>query len=182
MAFCARCSDGRLEGGASVTHDELCNRGLAWLRGTRRCNPVYSRNASCREIPDAIGWSSSYKWHGSTVLECKTSVSDFYADKKKRISFVHRQHGWTYRGRLARVFANQQDFDRILLPVMGDFRFYVCESGLLTPELVEAHAADHGLIYVSGRKMTIVREAPRRSDVDKDSEIRYLRFAIINGK
>jgi hypothetical protein len=65
---------------------------------------------------------------------------------------------------------------------MGDFRFYFCLPELLSCELIEEKAPDHGLIYLDGRRVRIVRSAPRRTLVDKDSEIRYLRFAIINAK
>lgn len=75
-----------------MTHEKLCDRAVRWLRGTRRCNPVYSRNASCAEIPDAIGWSSSYYWYGSTVIECKASVPDFYADQRKKFVWQHGEH------------------------------------------------------------------------------------------
>lgn len=142
------------------THNELCLRAVQWLRGTRRCNPVYSLNASCAEIPDAIGWSSTYGWRGSTVIECKTSIADFYADQRKRFR-------WGLKTEVSR---------------MGDYRFYLCEPGIITPELVANKAPDHGLIYRYGHAMKIVIPAPRRETVDKDSEIRYLRFAIINGK
>ena len=65
---------------------------------------------------------------------------------------------------------------------MGDYRFYLCEPGIITAELVADKSPDHGLIYRHGHAMKIVIPAPRRETVDKDSEIRYLRFAIINGK
>jgi hypothetical protein len=165
-----------------MNHTELCLRALRWLRGTRRCNPVYSLNASCAEVPDAIGWASTYRWEGSTVIECKTSVSDFYADKQKRIGWkdesghIHTAH-W-----ITKKQAQENGFTQVELPMMGDFRFYLCEPGIISVELVEKHAPDHGLIYREGRAMRIVRQAPKRTNVDKDSEIRYLRFAIINAK
>jgi hypothetical protein len=37
-------------------------------------------------------------------------------------------------------------------------------------------------IEVHGRQVIVVIDAPRRFDVNKDGEIRYLRFAIINRK
>lgn len=59
----------------------------------------------------------------------------------------------------------------------------MCSPGVLSAELVEKHAADHGLLWVEGRRVRILREAKRRETlVDKDGEIRYLRFAIINRK
>ena len=163
-----------------MTHDELCERGKRWLSGTRRCNPVFSRCASCAEIPDAIGWSSD----GSTVIECKTSLSDFYADKKKRFMWQHPEHeNWRLnRDRITLKRAKEEGFKLIEVPMMGNFRFYMCEPGIITPAMVEEHAPDHGLVWKDGRKMTVVRVAPERKLVDRESEIRFLRFAIINGK
>jgi hypothetical protein len=163
-----------------MDHTSLCERARRWLSGTRRCKPVFSNNASCREIPDAIGWSSST---GSTVVECKTSVSDFYADQKKHFRWA--KEGITHWYKMSRITAKQaseEGYERFPVLMMGDFRFYLCEQGVLTPELVAEKMPDHGLGYVCGRSIRIVIPAPRRKLVDKDSEIRYLRFAIINQK
>ena len=65
---------------------------------------------------------------------------------------------------------------------MGDYRFYLCSTNVLTEELVRKHAPDHGLLWLEGSRIKIVRNAPKRELVDKDSEIRYLRFTIINNK
>jgi hypothetical protein len=166
-----------------VTHSELCIRAVRWLRGTRRCNPVYSLNASCAEIPDAIGWSSAHGWYGSTIIECKTSLNDFYADQKKRYGWKHPDYNWHLSAdRFTLKRAKEAGYERVDIPLMGDFRFYLCDAGLLLPELVSEKAPDHGLIYRDGKAMRIIRPAPRREQVDKDAEIRYLRFAIINGK
>jgi hypothetical protein len=164
-----------------VTHDWLCKRANTWLRGTRRCEPVFSNCASCDEIPDAIGWSSVWNWRGSTVIECKTSVSDFYADKKKRVVYEDKF------GRIGsyvplRTTRKMEGFKEVEIPLMGDFRFYMCVDGLLNDELIQDHQPDHGLLWVSGRKVRIVRPAPRRENVNLPAEIRYLRFAIINRK
>ena len=166
-----------------MTHDELCARARRWLSGTRRCNPVFSNLASCAEIPDAIGWSSAYGWYGSTVIECKISVSDFYADKKKWSAWKHPNREHTYPAkRLSKKQAAEMGYAQIQIPAMGDYRFYLCEPGIISVALVAEHAPDHGLIYRDGHAMRIVRPAPRRTLVDKNAEIRYLRFAIINGK
>src|SRR5580704_18029462 len=165
-----------------MTHEELCERARRCLSGTRRCKPVFSNIASCAEIPDAIGWSSAYKWEGSTVIECKTSVSDFYADKQKRLGwkddngYVHTSY-W-----VTRKTAQERGWTEIELPMMGDYLFYLCLPGVISAELVEKHAPDHGLIYRHGHAMRIMRPAPKRTAVDREAEIRYLRFAIINGK
>lgn len=167
-----------------MNHGELCQRAIRWLRGTRRCSPVYSNCASCAEVPDAIGWSSACHWSGSTVIECKTSVSDFYADQKKRFVWQSTEHEGLRHPmkRLTIKKAAEMGFVKSEVPMMGDFRFYLCEPGILTAELVTEKAPCHGLIYRDGHAMRIIKEAPRREKVDKDSEIRYLRFAIINAK
>lgn len=169
-----------------MTHNELCERAILWLRGTRRCEPVFSRCASCSEIPDAIGWSSAYGWRGSTVVECKTSVGDFYADLRKAFLWKHPEHSlWTYpAGRISAKSALLQGYEKVRLPLMGNYRFYFCEDGVLPLYLIEEKAPDHGLIYKQGRRIKIVRPAPKREEQwwDKDAEIRFLRFTIINGK
>lgn len=170
-----------------MTHTELCDRACRWLAGSRQCNPVFSRIASCSEVPDAIGWSSRFQWSGSIVVECKTSAGDFHSDRRKYTAFKDPQYDFTYSGRRSRITkreATERGYEVFQIPRMGNFRFYMCEPGILSVELVAKHAPDHGLVYVPDkRRVIIVRPAPRRVDlVDRDGEIRYLRFAIINQK
>lgn len=168
----------------SWTHEQLCERARRWLAGSRKCRPVFSNIGSCREIPDAIGWSSCYKFPGSTVIECKTSREDFRADKKKRIAWRDPKFGFEYPGsRIPFKEAAAQGYERLTIPVMGDYRFYMCPIGVISKEMIDEDAPDHGLLIVDGRAVWKYIDAPRRTvDVNKDAEIRYLRFAIINGK
>jgi hypothetical protein len=119
-------------------------------------------------------------------VECKTSRSDFYADRRKYIAYHEHQFGWRYAAvRITAKEAQERGYTEISLPRMGDFRFYMCEADVLPVDLVTKHAPEHGLIYVEGtRRVRIVIPATRREAamIDKDSEIRYLRFAIINNK
>lgn len=64
-----------------MTHDELVARAVHWLKGTKKCIAILAEvRSGTVEIPDAIGWTfRSY----STLVECKVSRSDFYADKWK---------------------------------------------------------------------------------------------------
>lgn len=169
-----------------MTHEELCARARQWLSGSRRCNPVFSNCASCGEIPDAIGWSSQWRSRGCIVVECKTSVRDFRIDEQKYQFWQHpKDERWTYpRSRLTLEEAQAEGWMLMNLPRMGDFRFYFCEQGLITPEMVEKVAPDHGLAYRTGRSVRVVREAMKRDEkmIDRLSEVRYLRFAIINRK
>jgi hypothetical protein len=167
-------------------HEELCERARRWLRSNRRCEPVFSNVASCGEIPDAIGWSSTWKHRGSIVVECKASLSDFHADKWKYTMFVYPGrstiYSAKYHGGVKRL--KEEGYVEQSISSMGDYRFFMCYAGVIPVEVVEKHRPDHGLLWVDGRRVRILREAPRREEpaVDLRSEIRFLRFAIINGK
>lgn len=168
-----------------MTHAELCEHARRWLSGTMRCDPVFSNCASCSEVPDAIGWSSRWKSYGSIVIECKTSHTDFLKDKRKAIAYRHPDRpGDTHGGRrIARAVALREGY--VVEPVdrMGDYRYFMVEDGSVADVLdVAKHSPDHGLLEVRGRRIFIAREAPRRSRVDYPGEVRFLRFAIINGK
>ena len=91
-----------------MTHDELVQSAERWLRTTKGCGVVLSerRCGGSHEIPDAIGWKSSY-W--STLVECKTSRADFLRDMKK---FFRREANYG----------------------MGQRRYYLTPTGLVKPE------------------------------------------------
>lgn len=84
--------------------------------------------------------------------------------------------------RITQREAKERGYTSIVIPAMGDYRFYFCERGILNEELIAEYMPDHGLLWFDGRAIRTVRPAPKREMVDKDSEIRYLRFAIINRK
>ena len=87
-------------------HKELVDRAERWLLKTCGCGFVLSELVSNNEeIPDAIGFRDGF----SVLIECKTSRSDFMADKRKRF----------------RVDPSQG---------MGAFRFYLCPEGVIHPE------------------------------------------------
>lgn len=162
-----------------MKHQELCERAVRWLEGARHCDPVLGGIASAGEVPDAIGWSSAYKHRGSTLVECKTSKSDFYADKAKYLQVRHREHGWTYPlRRIGR--AERKDYEVEPIPCMGDYRFFMSEPGIITPEMVTNTRPDHGLLWVTGRTVKNIIDAPRRDNACHPMEIRVLRFALIH--
>jgi hypothetical protein len=134
-----------------MTHTELCERACSWLRGSRRCGVVLSGIASTEEIPDAIGWSTSWRKSGSTVIECKVSLSDFRRDKLKKHD--------------ARI---------------GNRRYFMVPRGLVSAERVATDYPDHGLLWVRGRIVTIEREAMDRPDANLRSENRLLYFALVH--
>jgi hypothetical protein len=63
-----------------MTHAQLVERAVAWLRGYR-CGVVLSEQACVSgEMPDAIGWKRASH---SVLVECKISRPDFVADRDK---------------------------------------------------------------------------------------------------
>jgi len=107
--------------GAGMTHAELINRAGKWLARSRRCPVVFTETGcfTLFERPDAIAWTT----RGVSILvECKASVNDFYADRRKP-------------SRIAPALLG-----------IGQERWYMAEAGLLTgrplPEgwgLLEVH-------------------------------------------
>ena len=65
-----------------MTHDELVERAVKWLKSTGRCGVAVPELVTyCDESPDAIGWRSEGQI--CVLIECKASRSDFLSDKKK---------------------------------------------------------------------------------------------------
>lgn len=83
------------------SHSELVEIGYKWCLS--RCGFAFKELATINsENPDVIGFNSG----GTFVLEAKTSLSDFHADKKK----------WFRK--------NPEEG-------MGDWRFFICQKGLI---------------------------------------------------
>jgi hypothetical protein len=63
-----------------MTHPQLVQKAVEWLRGYR-CGVVLSEQACLSgEMPDAIGWKRACH---SVLVECKISRADFLADRDK---------------------------------------------------------------------------------------------------
>lgn len=137
-----------------MTHGELVNRAEVWLRSAGklscRFNAHFMYPARCgvvltelttwaEETPDVIGWREGF----SVLLECKTSRSDYYADKSK-------------------------PFRTIPLQGMGNYRFYFTPSGLLVQKNLPEH---WGLLEVKGRSVQIVRPAMYQPCNDRNEKI-----------
>lgn len=115
----------------SLTHDELTNRAVRWLENTKRCQLVLkeARGGWSAEQPDAIG----FKNRQSFLVEAKTSRSDFKKDFQKYTRHPRATH-WG----------------------MGQFRYYICEPGLITiPDLPDKW----GLLYVKPKIISVVKDA-----------------------
>lgn len=63
-----------------MTHAQLVDRAVRWLRWYR-CGVVLSEQACASgEMPDAIGWKQACH---SVLVECKVTRADFLADRAK---------------------------------------------------------------------------------------------------
>lgn len=99
---------------AGLTHKRLCELAQAWLErpnGKRGpgCQFAFAETAElgAKEIPDAIG----FRYDGSVLVECKTSRSDFIADKAKTFRIA------THEG-------------------MGVYRYFMAPAGIITHQSV----------------------------------------------
>jgi len=124
-----------------MTHAELVARAERWLRNTIGCGAVlteltaYTRSG---EVPDAIGWSNGR----SILVECKTTRSDFQADRLKR--------------------ARRPD-----IAAIGHWRFYLAPPGVLDPDglpygwgLYEVHG--RSVRHAGGRRYANATTPPFR--------------------
>lgn len=119
-----------------MTHKELTDVAVRWLRGTRRCSVVLSEKGT-NEVCDAIGWTDLRRFPRSIVVECKVSVADFKADQRK----PHRQDPWWG---------------------LGMERWYLTPRGLLWEQVVsDAWPERWGLLEVTeAGRITVRRVAP----------------------
>jgi hypothetical protein len=63
-----------------MTHSQLVEKAIRWLR-SYRCGVILSEQACVSgEMPDAIGWKRACH---SVLVECKVTRSDFLADRAK---------------------------------------------------------------------------------------------------
>lgn len=139
-----------------MTHADLCSIAVKWLKransaGGPGCHVAVSecRSGWTGEVPDAIGFRAAGSLDdGSVVVECKTSRSDFLADRKK----AHRVNGGC-----------------------GNWRYFMAPEGIISPdELPERW----GLLIVNSRghvKTVAGLAVMYRESYAKDSDIAYWR-------
>ena len=73
-------AEGRKPEAESMTHTQMVERAVRWLR-SYRCGVVLSEQACVSgEMPDAIGWKQACH---SVLVECKVTRGDFLADREK---------------------------------------------------------------------------------------------------
>jgi len=102
-----------------LTHAHLVNAAYTWVLKNASCGVAFREfnTFACNgEYPDVIGFGSG----SSTLIECKVSRADYFADAKK-------------------LFRSKPELG------MGDFRYYCCPTGLIKKEELPE---GWGLIYV----------------------------------
>lgn len=120
-------------------HNQLVRKAAEWLFRTKRCSVVITEMCGgSTETPDAIGW----KGHGSILVECKTSRSDFQADQKK-ISRRHTPHA------------------------IGAYRYYLTMPGIIPIRLLPPK---WGLLEMQGSKVRLLIEAEYFDDTNHGYE------------
>ena len=156
-----------------MTHNDLCLTAVKWLQransaGGPGCHVAISecRSGWTGEIPDAIGFRAAGFDDGSTVVECKTSRSDFLADRKK----AHRISGG-----------------------LGNWRYFMAPAGLIRADelpagwgLLEVNQRGHvkviaGLAAYYREGYDVVREQTQtwRHEADRDRE-QFLLVKLLN--
>ena len=127
-----------------MTHAVLVGRAVRWLRNTMKCHAVLREfHCTANEIPDAIGW----RYARAIVVECKTSVADYYADRQKPAWRAGRLVGWK--------------------------RYYLTTPRLIDP-LANTLPTGFGLLEYDGRIVHVRVQAQERSDADRHEEVRIL--------
>lgn len=112
-------------------HAALVELAARWLRSTRKCALVATER-NCQkagESPDAIGWLPGGH---SILVECKTTIGDFYADRRKP--------------------------SRLGAPAMGRERWYLTGDGLLADR--ELPPGWGWLVVRNGRVFRVVHATP----------------------
>ncbi len=120
-------------------HKELVEIAYNWVLKSTSCGVAFKElNTLCSngEIPDVIGFAG---WGHSVVVECKTSRSDFLADKKK-------------------LFRQNPNLG------MGSQRFYMCPTGIIT---INDLPNGWGLIYVNDKGKTRVIYSNYKGNIEE---------------
>ena len=127
-----------------MTHGELVDRAVRWLRGAGGCSVVFAEfmGVGVWEKPDAIGFSC---W-GSALIECKVSRSDFRHDAEK-------------------------PFRRNPSLGMGARRYFMVPEGLVG---IDEIPDGWGMLYVKSRHVRKVLESKGFPDRARCSEMSFL--------
>lgn len=129
-----------------MTHKESVRRISNWLRNSKGHSVVMAELvASVEEHPDVIGWKYGY----STLIECKVSRSDFFADKEKTFRQCEE------RG-------------------MGNVRYFAAPHGVLQPQDIPD---GWGLLEIRDHQVRELKQ-PEPKTANKTNEVIMLTSAI----
>lgn len=146
-----------------TSHSDLVERAVRWLKNSAQyptpgsyhpfqkvsCSVVFSEIVTCTsETPDAIGWCHSGDI--SILIECKTTLSDFYSDRHK----LFRKE--PYMG-------------------VGDYRYYLTPKGMVKETMTLPDG--WGLLEIFGKQIRVIR-APSKMVKNKKSETNMLWSAV----
>ena len=125
-------------------HSKLVEKARVWL--FRNCPVVLTEINSVSEAPDALGFQNGL----SILIECKTSTSDYYADRRK-------------------PFRTKPELG------IGDYRYYLAPKGLLSKVKLRE---GWGLLVLCGGGVSKIKAATKFPIVNKWQEIALLQSAI----
>lgn len=133
-----------------ISHDELCQKGAAWLKRKHHCKVVVTQKCIMTdEQHDVIGWvGRGYSW----LIEVKVSRADFLKDKKK-FHRIHPQMG------------------------MGDERYYLAPAGLIK---LDELPDDWGLLEWSKGRIYKSMKAKQQKQKRMVEEIRRLVSLVLH--
>lgn len=130
-----------------INHAELVKRAVAWLKYNQRCTIVGNELSTIiSETPDVLGFKGGF----STLIECKASRSDFFADSKKQ-------------------------FRRTPGEGMGNTRYYMAPVRLIEPHELPPM---WGLLEVYESRIRVKHKGELFEDVNKTGEVAFLTSII----
>lgn len=132
-----------------MTHYELCRAAAAKFVKSQYLALWEYQSFACSEFPDVLVYT---KQGGTVLYEIKMSRADFLADSKKdaRIKYKNRIYpSWAVktkdnqlRGRIERIDMKFRimapELYYIEKPHLGSRRYFVCPSGLISPDELPA--------------------------------------------
>lgn len=142
----------------TLTHRELTERAAKWLRNSCRvphyhdadrliscrCSVVFTERVGGQEIVDAIGYNRAGR--RTVVIECKTSLRDFFADQDKKCR---------RRPELG----------------MGSFRFYLAEPDIIP---IDELPDRWGLLILSKGRVSIAKAPTVIHKPNRNAELELL--------
>jgi hypothetical protein len=171
---------------SEITHYDLCEKTAKWIFKRLNADVCVFEYASWKvsEQPDVLVFKDGY----STLFEIKISKSDFRADskkphrrnlqdiRKKRNSFVSDDRYYK-DGKFVceKRFYSAKDYLVKQVPHLGRKRYYVCPSGLISPNEIN----HFGLYWYKNDRFYLKKDSIRfRNNLMNENAI--LTSALVN--